>query len=171
MAFFDKIKKKLPFLSENTNGSPSGNGGFFAPFNSNQNGHGKKKKHFNNLILDKDPTHIWEIVSEIGDGAFGKVYKAKNKISGVLAAAKIVEKCTEEDLEDYMIEIDILSECNHKNIEKIYEAYFYDSKLWVKENFFLLFSFMIFVGLFFYAWLLTMDLYECIWQWEEKGHN
>ena len=132
MAFFDKIKKKLPFLSENTNGSPSnGNGGFFAPFNSNQNGHGKKKKHFNNLILDKDPTHIWEIVSEIGDGAFGKVYKAKNKISGVLAAAKIVEKCTEEDLEDYMIEIDILSECNHKNIVKIYEAYFYDSKLWV----------------------------------------
>ena len=63
MAFFDKIKKKLPFLSENSNGNPNG---FFSPFNSNQNGHGKKKKQFNNLILDKDPTQIWEIVSEIG---------------------------------------------------------------------------------------------------------
>ena len=134
MAFFDKIKKKLPFLSESSasgNGN-GGGGGFFSQFNSHsQNGHAKKKKHFSHLILDKDPTQIWEIVSEIGDGAFGKVYKAKNKISGVYAAAKIVEKCTEEDLEDYMIEIDILSECSHKNIVKIYEAYFYDSKLWV----------------------------------------
>ena len=132
MAFFDKIKKKLPFLSESNSGNPNG---FFSQFNNNQNGHSKKKKQFSNLILDKDPAHIWEIVSEIGDGAFGKVYKAKNKVSGVFAAAKIVEKCTEEDLEDYMIEIDILSECNHKNIVKIYEAYFYDSKLWVSEFF------------------------------------
>ena len=130
MAFFDKIKKKLPFLSDNSSGA---NGGFFSPFNS-QNGHGKKKKHHSNLILDKDPTQIWEIVSEIGDGAFGKVYKARNKISGVLAAAKIVEKCTDDDLDDYMIEIDILSECNHKNIVKIYEAYYYDSKLWVRKK-------------------------------------
>lgn len=123
MAFFDKLKKKLPFLSDNNNG-----GHFLLPFNSN--GSNKKKKH-TNLITDKDPTQIWEIVSEIGDGAFGKVYKAKNKTSGVLAAAKIVEKCSEEELDDYMVEIDILSECRHKNIVQIYEAYYYDSKLWV----------------------------------------
>ena len=28
-----------------------------------------------NVILDKDPSLIWEIVGELGDGAFGKVYK------------------------------------------------------------------------------------------------
>jgi hypothetical protein len=132
MAFFDKLKKKLPFLSDNNNP-----GHFLSPFNSN--GSNKKKKH-TNLILDKDPTQIWEIVSEIGDGAFGKVYKAKNKTSGVLAAAKIVDKCNEEELDDYMVEIDILSECRHKNIVQIYEAYYYDSKLWVN-------SFLIIYGL------------------------
>lgn len=28
-----------------------------------------------NIIRDKDPNHVWEIVGELGDGAFGKVYK------------------------------------------------------------------------------------------------
>lgn len=93
-------------------------------------GNSKKKKHAH-LIRDRDPNQIWEIVGELGDGAFGKVYKARNKQTNVLAAAKIVEKCSEEELDDYMVEIDILSECKHKNIVELYEAYFYDSKLWV----------------------------------------
>lgn len=125
MAFLDKLKKKFPFA--NGNGStPS----FLSPFINSKNTQSSKKKHAN-ILTDKDPTLIWEIVNEIGDGAFGKVYKVRNKQSGVFAAAKIVEKCTEEELDDYMIEIDILSECNHKNILKFYEAYFFDTKLWV----------------------------------------
>ncbi len=84
--------------------------------------------------MDKDPTQVWDIVTEIGDGAFGKVYKARNKVSGIYAAAKIVEKCGLDELDDYMIEIDILSECKHKNIVQIYEAYYFDSKLWVNRN-------------------------------------
>lgn len=28
-----------------------------------------------NIITDKDPNVVWEIVGELGDGAFGKVYK------------------------------------------------------------------------------------------------
>lgn len=133
MAFFDKIIKKLPFLS--TDGSINS---FMSPFgNGHQNNgaHNNRKKKFSNLIMDKDPTLVWEIVNEIGDGAFGKVYKARNKISGVFAAAKIVEKCSQDELDDYMIEIDILSECKHKNIVEIYEAYYYDSKLWMLIEF------------------------------------
>lgn len=125
MAFLDKLKKKFPFT--NGNGSaPS----FLSPFINSKNSQSSKKKH-SNTVIDKDPTINWEIVNEIGDGAFGKVYKVRNKHSGILAAAKIVEKCTEEELDDYMIEIDILSECSHKNILKLYEAYFFDTKLWV----------------------------------------
>ena len=52
----------------------------------------------------------------------------------MFAAAKIVEKCNEDELDDYMVEIDILSECKHKNIVEIYEAYYYDNKIWVSEN-------------------------------------
>ena len=126
MAFFDKIIKKLPFISNDGTNSNS----FLSPFNSALNG-GKKKKSYSSLITDRDPAATWEIVSELGDGAFGKVYKARNRQTGVLAAAKIVEKCTSDELDDYMIEIDILSECKHKNIVQLHEAYYYDSKLWV----------------------------------------
>ena len=130
MVFFDKIKKKLPFLQDISNSNGSGGGGGSLTSGSSQ----KKKKHSSMLITDKDPTQIWEKVCEIGDGAFGKVYKARNKLTGIYAAAKIVEKCTEEDLDDYMVEIDILSECKHKNIVEIYEAYYYDSQLWVSDR-------------------------------------
>jgi hypothetical protein len=34
-----------------------------------------------------------------------------------------------------MTEIDILNECNHKNIIKLFNAYYFDSTLWVKIDF------------------------------------
>lgn len=37
----------------------------------------------------------------------------------------------EDDLADFMIEIDILAECKHPNIVQLYEAFFVNSKLWV----------------------------------------
>ena len=38
----------------------------------------KKKKVWNtNIKRDEDPSTIWEIVGELGDGAFGKVYKVR----------------------------------------------------------------------------------------------
>jgi serine/threonine protein kinase len=38
----------------------------------------------------------------------------------------------EDDLSDFMIEIDILSECKHPNIVELHEAFFNDGKLWVR---------------------------------------
>ncbi|KAK9509272.1 hypothetical protein O3M35_006621 [Rhynocoris fuscipes] len=37
----------------------------------------------------------------------------------------------EDDLSDFMIEIDILSECKHENIVQLHEAFFVNSKLWM----------------------------------------
>jgi STE20-like kinase len=37
----------------------------------------KKKKVFNNIKMDIDPEEYWEMVGELGDGAFGKVYKVR----------------------------------------------------------------------------------------------
>lgn len=39
----------------------------------------------------------------------------------------------EDDLADFMIEIDILTECKHPNIVQLYEAFFVNSKLWVNN--------------------------------------
>lgn len=59
------------------------------------------------------------------------LFQAKNKHSGILAAAKVIDTKTEDELEDYMVEIDILASCNHDNIVKLLDAFYYESKLWV----------------------------------------
>lgn len=35
----------------------------------------KKKKQYEHVHRDENPEEIWEIIGELGDGAFGKVYK------------------------------------------------------------------------------------------------
>ncbi|XP_050982935.1 STE20-like serine/threonine-protein kinase isoform X1 [Labeo rohita] len=95
----------------------------------------KKKKQYEHVHRDINPEEVWEIVGELGDGAFGKVYKAQNKQTGILAAAKVIDTKTEEELEDYMVEIDILASCDHQYIVKLLDAFYYESKLWILIEF------------------------------------
>ena len=60
------------------------------------------------------------------------MYKAQNKETGMMAAAKMCTLEDEENLSDHMVEIDILSEIKHNNIVALFEAYSLDDKLWVK---------------------------------------
>ncbi|XP_017796707.1 PREDICTED: serine/threonine-protein kinase 10 [Habropoda laboriosa] len=91
----------------------------------------KKKKLYNNIKMDCNPEEFWEMIGELGDGAFGKVYKAQHRQTHQLAAAKMCALEGEDDLSDFMIEIDILSECKHPNVVELHEAYFIESKLWM----------------------------------------
>lgn len=129
MAFIEKIRSKFLDVTRSV-GVNNANG-----VSGHHHHVSKRSKKYANLIFDQDPAATWEILGEIGDGAFGKVYKARNKNSGTLAAAKIVEKCNEDELDDYIVEIDILSACKHKNIVKIYEAYYYEQKVWMLIEF------------------------------------
>ncbi|XP_051882887.1 STE20-like serine/threonine-protein kinase isoform X1 [Pristis pectinata] len=95
----------------------------------------KKKKQFEHVKKDVNPEEMWDIVGELGDGAFGKVYKAQNKQTGVLAAAKVIETKSEEELEDYIVEIDILASCDHHHIVKLLDAFYYENKLWILIEF------------------------------------
>ncbi|KAM7140216.1 serine/threonine-protein kinase 10 [Molossus nigricans] len=95
----------------------------------------RKSREYEHVRRDLDPNEVWEIVGELGDGAFGKVYKAKNKETGDLAAAKVIETKTEEELEDYIVEIEILATCDHPYIVKLLGAYYYDGKLWIMIEF------------------------------------
>uniref|UniRef100_A0A4W4H3P1 non-specific serine/threonine protein kinase n=1 Tax=Electrophorus electricus TaxID=8005 RepID=A0A4W4H3P1_ELEEL len=95
----------------------------------------KKKKQYDHVHRDVNPEEIWQIIGELGDGAFGKVYKAQNIQSGTLAAAKVIDTTSEEELEDYMVEIDILASCDHYNIVKLLDAFYYESKLWILIEF------------------------------------
>lgn len=91
----------------------------------------KKSKGFQNIRVDVNPEDYWEIIGELGDGAFGKVHKARHRDDQRLAAAKICVLENEDELEDFMVEIDILSEMSHQNVIRLYEAFFYQDKLWV----------------------------------------
>ncbi|KAB0392693.1 hypothetical protein E2I00_013585 [Balaenoptera physalus] len=80
-----------------------------------------------------------EFVNTNGYGArrFGdeSPNKAKNKETGDLAAAKVIETKNEEELEDYIVEIEILATCDHPYIVKLLGAYYYDWKLWIMIEF------------------------------------
>nr|XP_004665062.2 serine/threonine-protein kinase 10 [Jaculus jaculus] len=95
----------------------------------------RKSREYEHVRRDLDPNEVWEIVGELGDGAFGKVYKAKNKETGALAAAKVIETKSEEELEDYIVEIEVLATCDHPYIVKLLGAYYYDGKLWIMIEF------------------------------------
>ncbi|XP_077205745.1 STE20-like serine/threonine-protein kinase isoform X2 [Paroedura picta] len=95
----------------------------------------KKKKQYEHVKRDLNPEDYWEIIGELGDGAFGKVFKAQNKETNILAAAKVIDTKSEEELEDYMVEIDILASCDHPNIVKLLDAFYYENNLWILIEF------------------------------------
>jgi len=81
----------------------------------------------------------------LGDGAFGKVHKVRHRerrlpaIGGggggdLLAAAKICVLENDDELDDFVVEINILAEISHENVIKLYEAFFYQNKLWVRKE-------------------------------------
>ncbi|XP_051896691.1 serine/threonine-protein kinase 10-like [Pristis pectinata] len=95
----------------------------------------KKARQYEHVKRDVDPEDVWKIIGELGDGAFGKVFKALNKETGAIAAAKVISSLNEEELEDYMVEINILGSCDHPNIVKLLDAFYYDNNLWILTEF------------------------------------
>ena len=93
----------------------------------------KKRPVPANLRCDLDPETAWEIVGDLGDGAFGKVHKVRHRERpDTLAAAKICVLENDEELEDFTVEIDILSDISHRNVIGLHEAFFFRNKLWVR---------------------------------------
>ena len=82
----------------------------------------------------KNVFDIYEIISKLGNGAFGTVYKVKRKNSGmnpIIRALKEISKeqmeTNEESSSELKNEIEILKNLDHQNIMKIYE-FFEDEK-------------------------------------------
>lgn len=95
----------------------------------------RRRKLYNNIRFDENPESTWNLVGELGDGSFSRVYKAEHKPTGRLAAAKICELKSEDELQDLNVEIDILTACRHPNIVELIEAYYYESRLWMLIEF------------------------------------
>ena len=83
----------------------------------------------------KSPYTIkYEKKSTLGQGAFGIVYKVKNKITKQKYACKKIPKFnikSKEDFEKLQKEITLLSKLDHPNIAKIYEAYEDETSIYI----------------------------------------
>ncbi len=69
-----------------------------------------------------DITQFYEVIKKIGEGAYGKIYKVKNKQSGDIRAMKQIIKSKITDMSKFQTEIKILSKVDHPNIVRLYEV-------------------------------------------------
>lgn len=73
--------------------------------------------------LGKPPKPFYNILAQVGEGTFGKVYKARNSVSGLLVALKRIRMETEKDgfPVTAMREIKLLQSLRHENVVQLYE--------------------------------------------------
>ena len=78
-------------------------------------------------IIRKDcsPLEDYDIISRLGEGTYGKVFKVRNKTSKIIRAMKQISKYNMSDIgqNKIMEEIEILKKLNHIYIIKLYEYY------------------------------------------------
>lgn len=75
--------------------------------------------HHNQQIAD-----LYDFGEKIGEGSFGKVYKATHKQTGLERAIKIIKKKKiGSSIKQTISEIENLKKVDHPNIVKLYEIY------------------------------------------------
>uniref|UniRef100_A0A915IPG8 non-specific serine/threonine protein kinase n=1 Tax=Romanomermis culicivorax TaxID=13658 RepID=A0A915IPG8_ROMCU len=79
--------------------------------------------------LNKQPEEVFSIISKLGEGSYGSVFKALHKQSGHLLAIKQVPVDT--DLQEIIKEISIMQQCDSPFVVKYYGSYFKNSDLWI----------------------------------------
>ena len=78
-----------------------------------------------------DPEQEFDLIELVGQGNYGRVYKALHKKTGKIYSAKIayIEKTNE--VESFKKEINILSQCDNQYIVHYYGSYIKDHKIWI----------------------------------------
>uniref|UniRef100_A0AAY4DAI1 non-specific serine/threonine protein kinase n=1 Tax=Denticeps clupeoides TaxID=299321 RepID=A0AAY4DAI1_9TELE len=77
-----------------------------------------------------DPCEDYEILKCIGEGAFGKIHKARNLKTGHLVAMKI-QDCTNTNFMASFEECKLLESFNHQNIPKVMDKYYWEQKFYI----------------------------------------
>lgn len=83
-----------------------------------------------------DPTTLYTKQECIGGGSFGRVYKGVDRRTGHTVAIKVIDvENAEDEVDDIMGEIMILSGLNSQYVTKYYGSYLHGSDLWIVMEF------------------------------------
>lgn len=79
----------------------------------------------------------YHLINQIGEGSFGRVYKARRKYTSRMVAIKMINKLgqTKDDLISFRREIDILKKVDHPNIMRMLDVYETDTDFCVVSEF------------------------------------
>ena len=85
------------------------------------------------IAKNRDPFQDYEIISKLGEGTYGKVFKVINKNNRSIRAMKQISRFWLNDLNDneVMKEIEILKKLNHPYIIKLYEYYVTNNSIYL----------------------------------------
>lgn len=84
---------------------------------------GSKKEATVDMLPPPPRTEVYQLVSQVGEGTFGKVYKAKNVITETFVALKRIKVEAEKDgfPVTALREIKLLQSLNHRNVIPLHE--------------------------------------------------
>lgn len=74
------------------------------------------------FVSTSDPSERFEILTKLGEGSYGSVYKALDRTDSKLVAIKVLE-VENEDTAELMKEINILRECSSPHIVQYKGSY------------------------------------------------
>jgi len=86
-------------------------------------------------ITKGDPEALYEIITEVGQGSFGAVYKAREKSTGLAVAIKQMKRTSDDDWTDMLKEIRFLRGVQHPNIVRHMANYLKGSTIWIVMEF------------------------------------
>ncbi|TPX67349.1 hypothetical protein SpCBS45565_g03850 [Spizellomyces sp. 'palustris'] len=74
------------------------------------------KRALSGIAAKEDPDTLYELMEHIGTGSYGEVFKARSRVTGELAAVKVIKLEAGEELDDVLHEVNFLRDCNHRNV-------------------------------------------------------
>eukprot|EP00093_Oithona_nana_P004912 04912.XXX_131361_132842_1 [CDS] Oithona nana genome sequencing. len=80
--------------------------------------------------LTRPPEEVFDILSKLGQGSYGSVFKAKHKDNNNIFAIKQVP-VPGSDLQEVIKEISIMEQCDSPFVVKYFGSYFKNTEIWI----------------------------------------
>ena len=80
--------------------------------------------------LTSPPEEVFDILSKLGQGSYGSVFKAKHKENNNIFAIKQIQM-EGSDLQEVIKEISIMEQCDSPFVVKYFGSYFKNTEIWI----------------------------------------